>query len=43
MKRVICTLLCLTLALSLVACGQKTEPVATAAAPAKLSGTVSIS
>ena len=34
MKRVICTLLCLVLALSLVACGQKTEPVATAAAPA---------
>ena len=45
MKRVICTLLCLILALSLAACGQKTEPVATtaapAAAPAKLSGTVS--
>ena len=34
MKRVICTLLCLILALSLAACGQKTEPVATAAAPA---------
>ena len=50
MKRVICTFLCLVLALSLAACGQKTEPVATAAAPAateapaapaKLSGTVS--
>ena len=34
MKRVICTLLCLVLVLSLAACGQKTEPVATAAAPA---------
>ena len=34
MKRVICTLLCLVLALSLAACGQKTDPVATAAAPA---------
>lgn len=51
MKRVICTLLCLVLALSLAACGQKPAetPVATAApaateapaAPAKLSGTVS--
>lgn len=42
MKRVICTLLCLVLALSLAACGQKPAetPVATAA-PAKLSGTVS--
>ena len=42
MKRVICTLLCLVLALSLAACGQKPAetPVATAT-PAKLSGTVS--
>ena len=51
MKRVICTLLCLVMALSLAACGQKpaeaptaAAPAATqapAAAPAKLSGTVS--
>ena len=44
MKRVICTLLCLVMALSLAACGQKTDaPAASApaAAPAKLSGTVS--
>ena len=51
MKKVICTLLCLTLALSLAACGQKpaetpttAAPAATTAAPAapaKLSGTVS--
>ena len=34
MKRVICTVLCLILALSLAACGQKTEPAATTAAPA---------
>ena len=34
MKRVICTVLCLILALSLAACGQKTEPVVTTAAPA---------
>ena len=49
MKRVICTALCLLLALSLAACGQTAEPVATAAVPVetkapaaqKLSGTVS--
>ena len=48
MKRMICTLLCLVMALSLAACGQKPAetPVATAApaapaAPANLSGTVS--
>ena len=44
MKRVICIALCLVMALSLAACGQKTEaPAASApaAAPAKLSGTVS--
>ena len=34
MKRVICTVLCLLMALSLAACGQKAEPVATTAAPA---------
>ena len=34
MKRVICTLLCLVMALSLAACGQKTEPTETTAAPA---------
>ena len=32
MKRVICTILCLVMALSLAACGQKTEPAATTAA-----------
>ena len=45
MKRIICTVLCLVLALSLAACGQTTsaEPVATKAPAAaeKLSGTVS--
>ena len=41
MKRVICTILCLILVLSMAACGQKTETAATTAAPAKLSGTVS--
>ena len=52
MKRLICTLLCLVMALGLTACGQKTEAPAVAApaapaatqapaAPAKLSGTVS--
>ena len=50
MKRVICTVLCLLMALNLAACGQKAEPAATTAAPAaseapaapaKLSGTVS--
>ena len=34
MKRVICTVLCLLMALNLAACGQKTEPAATTAAPA---------
>ena len=34
MKRVICTVLCLLMALSLAACGQKAEPAATTAAPA---------
>ena len=34
MKRVICTILCLILVLSMAACGQTTEPVATTAAPA---------
>ena len=50
MKRVICTVLCLMLALSLAACGQTPAPAAEAAAPVatkapavaeKLSGTVS--
>ena len=50
MKRVICMVLCLMLALSLAACGQTTAPAAEAAAPVatkapaaaeKLSGTVS--
>ena len=45
MKRMICTLLCLVMALSLAACGQKPAetPVATAApaAPTALTGTVS--
>ena len=34
MKRVICTVLCLLMALNLAACGQKAEPAATTAAPA---------
>ena len=34
MKRVICTILCLILVLSMAACGQKTETAATTAAPA---------